>query len=55
MSGALMVLVGQGAWLAWKRGSWQQHIPVPLSNVSAPQVHEGGEDTEEGVTETEGL
>ena len=23
---------------AWKKGSWQRHIPVPLSNVSAPGV-----------------
>ena len=24
--------------LAWKKGSWPRHIPVPLSNVSAPGV-----------------
>ena len=24
--------------LAWKKGSWPRHIPVPLSNVSAPVV-----------------
>ena len=38
MSDALMVNLGSADWPEKKKGSWPRHIPVPLSNVSAPGV-----------------
>ena len=37
MRDALMVNLGSANWPE-KKGSWPRHIPVPLSNVSAPGV-----------------
>ena len=38
MSDALMVNLGSADWPEKKKWSWPWLIPVPLSNVSAPEV-----------------